>query len=396
MTLLAATAPPIALEAAWDRLALELQSPVAATPAWCRAWWRHYGAGREAHALMVETNGALAGIVPLCVGDLRLGPLRLRLARLAGSDSTQVVCDPPLPRDSAENAIEPMLEHLFGDLRCDLAVFGPLPEESATLAALRAAARRRPDLACILHDRPAGCRTVIDLPESFEAYLCTLSANQRAGVRKEMRRLEARGATTEILRDPDDALAAIEELIALHGAQWRSTGRLGHFGDWPGAAEFHRSLVGSLAAAGRVRMLRLALPHGEAHGASAIQYAQVLGDRAHCVLSARDTGSGTEGLGLGRVSLARMIEALIAEGVRSADVGVGHYDYKQRLGGRERPLRTLAIAAARPSSRTRARAAAAAASLLDRVYYRAWYCRLRPRTPVPHRPLRKSWIRSRL
>ena len=60
-----------------------------------------------------------------------------------------------------------------------------------------------------------------------------------------------------------------------------------------------------------------------------IQYTLVFGNTACWRLPARVATSELEKFGLGRIELIKMIEALIAECVRTIEAGPGHYDYRQ-------------------------------------------------------------------
>ena len=91
-----------------------------------------------------------------------------------------------------------------------------------------------------------------------------------------------------------------------------------------------------------------------------------------------------------------LIERMIDEGVRIFDLGLGHYAYKQRLGGHETPVRTIVLAANDPISRMRTERYCRLAELGDKAYYKAYRCRLAPRLSLAQRSLSRAWIRSRL
>ena len=167
---------------------------------------------------------------------------------------------------------------------------------------------------------------------------------------------------------------------------------LGHFGDWPGAEAFNRSLVSVMSQAGRLRLLRLRANDRVV----ARQYSLVFGNTCYCRLAARAVQRDWDPYGLGRLSLMKLFERLIPEGVHRVDVGTGTYEYKLRLGGEEHNVRSILIVAKRSGARRRARVFCALADAIDRFYYRLWYCRLAPRLPLRHGPLWTTWIRSRV
>jgi hypothetical protein len=89
----------------------------------------------------------------------------------------------------------------------------------------------------------------------------------------------------------------------------------------------------------------------------------------------------------------------IGEGVRRVEAGMGHYDYKLQLGGREHNLRSVLLVANRRGSGIRARYLMSLAGALHAVYYKLWVLRIAPHLSPRlwrRRPLWKCWIRTRL
>src|SRR5438132_3516373 len=122
----------------------------------------------------------------------------------------------------------------------------------------------------------------------------------------------------------------------MHDAQWQAEGRLGHFGDWPGAESFNRDLVAELSPLARVRFVRL----WANDRVICSQFCFVFGDSCYWRLPARAPEPEWERFSLGRIGLMNMIEAMIGEGVRRVEGGAGHYEYKLQCGGRELPVRS--------------------------------------------------------
>jgi CelD/BcsL family acetyltransferase involved in cellulose biosynthesis len=360
---------------------------------WCAVWWDHYGADREARVFVAEKEHRLVGILPMCIEHLRLGPVTLRLARLIGSDSTHAVCDPPLDVHSAPALLEHVITKLIIEDECDAVLFSPLADDSPRSIALREFCRQPRPAVHLLRDRVLGPYATIPLPSNIEDYERSLSKKQRYLLRRGWAQLQREsGVVVETVDDPERAVVEFDRFARLHAQQWRRQGRLGHFADWPGALEFNRSLVAALAPEGRVRFSRL-VADGEVLAA---EYCLLFGRRAHWRLSARDTDPRWDELGPGRLAVAKMLEAMILEGVSDVEAGPGRYPYKRRLGAVEHELRSMLLVRDEPASRRRARLAVRAADLLDRAYYRLWYLRLARRFPAMRRPLMNTWIRSRL
>jgi CelD/BcsL family acetyltransferase involved in cellulose biosynthesis len=379
---------------AWNTFVSSTGSPIYHSYEWCEVWWNHYGRDREARIFVAQKDGRLVGILPTCIEHLRLGPVTLRLARLIGSDSTHAVCDPPIDVDYAGPMLATVIGRLMGEDRCDAVLFSPLADNSPHSAALREFCRRSHEPAHLLRDRVVGPYAAISLPASPQDYERSLSKKQRYLLRRGWTRLNntASRIVVETVAEPDRTLAAFDQFARLHTTQWQQQGRLGHFGDWPDARAFNRSLIAALAPAGRVRFTRLVADGRLVAG----EYCLLFGRRAHWRLSARSTDRRWDECGLGRLGLTKMLEAMIAEGMHSVEAGPGRYPYKRRMGAAEHDLRSVLLVRNEPTSRRRARLAARIADLLDRTYYRLWYLRLSRRFPVARRPLMNTWIRSRL
>ena len=381
------------LQPEWDRLVESLGCGVSLSYDWCRVWWDHYAGQREARVFLFRSGDELVSVLPTYIDRVWIGPLSVRVARIMGSEFTQAICDLPVGASWARVVFDRLLEQLICDDRCDAIAFGPFPDACDRISALRAAAGGRPDLVSILRDRAVTRHATIALPDTFDEYLKSLAKKQRSNIRRGWKRLTADfNVTVDLITDEAEALDELDDLVRMHGKQWQRRGRLGHFGDWPNAVPFNRSLVTAMSGQGRVRFLRV-----RADGrVIARQYGLVFGDTCHWRLPARATEPRWNPYGLGCLSLSGLIEHLIHEGVRTIDAGVGHYDYKLRLGGMEQPIRSILVAANRAGVRRRLRVFCLLADTLDRAYYRLWFCRIAPHLPGRRRPLSKTWIRSRL
>ncbi len=381
------------LRGQWDRLAKGVGSCIYCTFDWCKVWWDHYGQKNTAQIFLYFDGEELVGVVPLYIDNVRLGPAKLRIAKIIGSDYTQAVCDLPVNSSWSNQVAIETIERLFSQSLCDAFATGPISASSEALLALKDAVNERSNLVSIARDRCLANQTIISLPDSLDAYIASLSKNQRSNLRKEWRKLDkAFEIQTDVISDPTEASQEFEKFVRMHEKQWRTKGKLGQFGDWPNAMQFNKSLVAALSEIGRLCLLQL-----KADGrVIARQYSLVFGDTCHCRFAARVAGSSWESFGLGRVSLSKLFERLIDEGIRRVDVGTGRYEYKLRLGGKEQGVRSLLIVANRQEVSKKVRVFCRLADLLHKFYYRLWYCNIAPLLPFKTRSLWKSWIRSRV
>jgi CelD/BcsL family acetyltransferase involved in cellulose biosynthesis len=377
----------------WDDFVLSVCGDVYMSFDWCRIWWRHYGRGRTLRLFVFRQGDHLVGLAPMFVERVRLGPISLKLGKRVGADHALTIFSLPIAADFVEAAYANVLSCLVRDDRCDAVWIGFCPADDPTLPGLRAAVGSLSGLASMARDASAAPHTVFHLPATFDAYLKGLDSRQRQNYRRQLKQMQtAYRVEREVVSDPALAARSLADFRSAHERQWREEGKLGQFGDWPGASAFNVELVDCLSKSGRFRMVQL-----KADGAVVSrQYAFVYGDRCFWRLPARAIEAEFEKFGLGVLGLVQLIEAMIGEGVRSIEAGAGHYDYKLRFGGTEFKTQTCIVAANRRFVDLRIKLFASASSLLDRVYYRLWFIRVAARFPWLRRPLWRTWIRSRL
>ena len=182
------------------------------SPAWARAWWRHFGAGSRPWLLAVRDAGALVGLAPL--RSQRVSGLRLLRIDGEPGDYWNVLA---LPDHRA--AVEQLVA---GELRrrqreWDVLVMSQLRQGSSLPSALQRAGLRpayRSALPC-----PG-----VSLPDTFDAYLATLPTSRRTNLRRRLRNLH----NGELqLRTPavEELPAAIGRWQALRVRQWAAQGR---------------------------------------------------------------------------------------------------------------------------------------------------------------------------
>jgi CelD/BcsL family acetyltransferase involved in cellulose biosynthesis len=374
----------------WDDFVARTGGDISFTVDWLQAWWTHYGAGRSFVALIVRDGDEIAAALPFCVERAWAALLPMRLARIVGADSTLPVFTPAIAPGLEQPVLSLALDRLLGAAGCDAVSLSPLAGDSPVAAAAERAAAAGGH--AVLRSDSAGPHTVFALPGSFDEYLSGLGQMPRRDHRRSVRQLAKAFDVSYRTVSGDEAVAYVERFMALHTAQWEAEGRLGHFGDWPASADFTRELVRRMAATGRARFYEIA---GDGR-VLAIEHCFVLGERCFWRLPARDPDPALRKMGLGRTSAAELFRVLIEDGRTTVEAGPGHYDYKVRLGGEERPLRRVVISRGTASSRRRGALLLGWADLLHLVYYRGWFLKLAPRLGLRRRPLWRVWIRTRV
>jgi CelD/BcsL family acetyltransferase involved in cellulose biosynthesis len=379
-----------ALESEWQDLAERTDAEVYLRPAWLRIWWDHFGSDRELGCLAIRKGGRLAGLLPFCIERLRIGPLVLRFARLAGTDPHCMILQLPLEDKVAEVALLHAVGHLTGPLGCDAVSFTPVSDLASHLPLLRQMSKEMQSI--VLHEAPEGQHVVFDLPDDFKAWLSGLSKKRRSQFARDMRNLQDRYEMRGAIVVPDGATFA--GFAGFHDQQWQALDRGGHFTDWPGSLAFYSDLADRPAKEPPMRLFEL---FGTT-GPLATQFALVAGRIAHWRLPARTLDPEAERLSIGKVGLVLMVQELIGAGVTAIEAGRGDYDYKLSYGGRNVPVQRLLFYPAKQV--WRARLLLAWSDLLHLLYYRIWFLRLAPRMRrwfgLRPRPLWWLWIKSRV
>ena len=373
----------------WDELVSRLKSPIYLSFAYARIWWRHYGKGRELRVFAFHRGAKLVAIVPMFIDRLGLMAFGARIAKVVGCDFTLAIVNPAVELDAAEEVCGKTIQSLLRE--CDAVHFGPVSGGWEPLKHLREACAGN-DNARVVFDRESGSHTQFDLPQGFDAYIQTLSKNQRSNYRRNINKLSnAFKFEVDVLSEPEAVEGEFSAFIKMHQEQWESVGNLGHFGDWPGATAFHWDLIRELSKRGQVRLIRML-----ADGAVVSYYfCFAFGGVYYWRLPARLVGEQWDQFALGRVGLFKMLEEAAREGIGSIEAGNGWYEYKEKLNAKTFPLYTVVAARRSAVSRFRTWAARQWGGILNVAYYRLWFSRIAPKLPLKRRPIWRSWIRTR-
>ena len=364
------------LRGAWDEVVLRTSGSIYMTYDWVRLWWKFYGESAELKLFVFAAGERLVGIVPIYIDTLGWGPLRLRVARLVGANIPPKVFNPPVPRTCAEEVLVEVVRQTIGS-GCDLLSFGPVceSEEWAThFHAVCTDGSRR----LVQGKNARGVHSVFELPRNMEEYYGALSANERQKLRYQLRRLKKEYDTNvEIISDPALVVREFDRFAEQHKRQWVAQGQSGHFGGWPRALEFHRSLVEAQGKLGRVRFLRI-LADGEVISS---HYTFAFAEQYFWELPARAVDPKWARFGLGHTAVVIKIAEAIAEGMHRMQAGLAHYDYKIQLGAKEYSVVTFRVVAAGILARARFALFSLLRACVCVVYHKVWFRRVMPKLP---------------
>ena len=375
----------------WDDLVMRTDTDIYQTFDWCRIWWRHYGQGRRLQLLLGFSDDRLVGVMPLFTEILWLMPVRIRVAKLVGSDFSLQFCNLAIEEAYLQVFIESAVRRFLCESSCDLLLLGPLSGPSAKVDEILAAVERMDVFVQEAESLGSGCATRFELPPDFASYLKEIGSRQRGNYSRAMKQwADGCQIKVDIVRTAKEVRDEFEHFVVLHEGQWRQEGKLGHFGDWPRAMAFNRDLVEYLSEQNKVRFHRI-LADGMV---ATSQYCLVHNGVIYWRLPARVNNLEWEKLGLGKVGLVKMVEGSIAEGIGIIDGGRGHYDYKVQLGAREWPLRTVQIMRPGATVWLRVKLFRTFARWLNLAYYKIFFIRLAPRFSWLRHSLWSTWIRS--
>jgi CelD/BcsL family acetyltransferase involved in cellulose biosynthesis len=375
----------------WQELSVRTGADIYVTPQWLRAWWPQLGRGRRLVTLLAEKDGLLVGVVPFMIDRIWLGPVPVRVARLAATDPNCMVLTLPIEAEQMDAILEAACMGLLSRYRCALVSLTPVSDLASHLPAILNLAQA----GLTLTRMPQGTHCIFDLPATFQDYLDTkLSKKRRGQYRREMNALREQFAMEQRASTP--SLAGFDSFVAFHNSQWEAVGKGGHFSDWPRSKEIYRALGQQAEASGGLRFHELT---GNI-GPMATQMCFVSGKTAHWRLPARTLDADADKLSIGKVGLIQMIETLIADGVARIEAGRGEYEYKTAHGGENIPVHRMVVSGNSALAKMRLKVLLVWSDAVEFCYYRVWFKKIAPelrrRLGWKARPLWQMWIGSRI
>lgn len=374
----------------WARLAERVGVGIYLTGDWCQVYWRHYGEGRRLQLVRVDDGGSLAGVIPFSVDRIRVGGVPFRLGRLLGGDYSPKLLDPPITAEAAADGAR-AIARLVEEGRMDLAMVGPMAPDTPLAQALDQLVTSGTGLVRVAKRSSPGTVTMIPLAATYDEYLQGLNKDQRAKVRYEVRQLEKAYRVGFHQIQESEIESEFDRFRLMHNAQWDQQQSRGHFRSWPRSYAFNLDLCKAAARRGWLRFSRL-----DANDAPvAYQYAFRFGRTYHWRLPSRQVSAEFRKFSLGRVALLKMMEYAIGEGTTQIEAGMGHYEYKNQLGGREIQTVQYAVRSASARGSLAEKVLRGNSILLEVLYHKLWYVRLGRKFPWLRKPLWECYIKSK-
>lgn len=300
---------------------------------WLRALFDNVAPAHQVSKLLLTVcearSGQFALALPLLIG--KRGPLVVAsIADLGLSDYCAPWIGPGAPTDaeSVTNLYTALLRALPG---VDLIRFEKMPRQIGDrpnpLSLLEAARSSRFN------------RNWLHIDTTVEAFVATRGKKYRKEAERARRRMEDIGnvvfsrATT-----PDEIDAAYRQLEAWQSERHRSAGH-DYVLDSPENSRFYRALLHDTAATGEASIFTLS-----AGGEMAAVLLGVTANDTFTLIRIADGGEKWRQVSPGRMIVLDAMRALVAEGVRTFDLGIGDYPFKRWIGCQTAPLVDVAMA----------------------------------------------------
>jgi CelD/BcsL family acetyltransferase involved in cellulose biosynthesis len=331
------------------------------SPAWVRAWGRHWARGMRPWIVVVRRQGRLVGLAPLW-RERALPHVRSLRAGGEPADYWDLLALPDA-RGEVEAAVAQELRRRRGEW--DALNVMSLPPGSTTAGTLER---------CGLHVTQrslVACPGVV-LPDSFDAYLATLPSRRRTNLRRRLRHLDEGELELRVPR-LEDLPNAIDRWQALRVTQWGAMGKqLTRAQTTHQFRDFLVDVVAELIPAGRALVWEF-VRAGEVVG-SFVNFCDERTFYQYVGAFAPELG----GLAIGKIATAEGIRSSIAAGREYYDFMRGAEDYKYWYGAQDRLSPTVVFASGGARSVLKGRAGV----LRDQLVAAAE--RLRSREPPWH------------
>lgn len=381
----------------WDKFVLNTGADIFLTFDWCKIWWQYYGSNRNLRIYIFRNDDGIIGILPMFFEKIWL-LLSLWAGKIIGSDFTLAQFTLPI----REEYYDVCLKHLFEDLKTlkwHIMRIGPLAGISANndVNLLTEAFYRQIHNNVNIRITDSAVQTYYKLQPTWEKYHGSLKRKQRQEISHKYNLLK-RVAPDSVsylksaIADIKNVDSFYDDFVNMHQIYWNGLGKLGHFGDWPEAYQFHQTMAEIQLKHDRLRLIQISL-NDDILG---YEYAYKFGNKYYAFLNARTKNGNYENIGLGAIIFSEYAKVAIGEKVSLIDSMRGKYEHKLKLGGELFPIKTIYLLPKNISNKLRINIFFKVAGLLNLLYYRIWFLRLAHKLPFKRSPLWKIWIRTTL
>jgi len=234
-----------ALREQWDALQnSSIETSIFLSWEWQFYWWKYYGKQQKLRLLLVTSGDRLVGILPLYIQVVTVfRRIQVSLLRLVGTggDTSPDYLGPILERGTENEAARLLADFVLTHMQdWDALRLTDMPQDSIFQHALTSLCRERN----VRFSRGLSARiAVVPLPESWDAYLASMTKSQRYNAVRYMRKLERNSSVRFFAwSDAENIDAAVDRLIELHHLRWRERNESHAFSS-PEYVGFHREVI---------------------------------------------------------------------------------------------------------------------------------------------------------
>ena len=329
---------------------------------WLATWWKHYGhvGERELHVLAVydvaeSDEGTLVGIAPWYMEHTTVGG---NVIQPLGNghvctDHLSLLCRP----DYIATVTTTIANYLSdNDDEWDRLELSSIDDDDEAMGLLVAELEGRD--AMVTAQRADNC-WIVELPETWDKYLATLSSSHRRQLRRCYReQIESGRCRWHQVTKPSELAEAWQILIDLHQRRRSSLGDAGCFAS-PTFTSFHRDVIAQLLALGQLR-----LSWTELDGAPfTAEYHFSSPDTVYTYQSGIDADRLDESPG--RLAYLLTAKRAIEEGYTRLDFLRGDEPYKAHFRAEPKPTFDYHVFPNRPLARLRGQMMTAAMTVKD-------------------------------
>lgn len=378
----------------WDDFVEANGADIFMTYDWCRVWWKYYGKNRQLKIYVFRENDRIAGIMPLFVEKIWLGPVFIRAIKFLGSDFRLSQLLIPIEKVYIREVIE-KLHELLASFKWDIFHIGPIAGLYEDDELLYNALKESFNQTHKIRYEKGMEQTYFKLTDQWERYLAGLSKHERGDIKRNYRYIrkltgdeEARVVTHAVV--PEEFDGAFEEFVEMHQKHWHTLGKGGHFGDWPNSISFHTEMAKAQYEKGRTRFFKTNINEH----ILGYDYCYCFGNKYYELTNARSGYNKFKSVSLGKIIFSNMIQYAISEGVETIDSMRGHYDHKLKMGGNLYDIKHYYLSSLSVVSRLQRILFCGLSRILNILYYKIWFCRIATKLPLKRRPLWKIWIKA--
>ncbi len=319
-------------------------------PSWLLIWWRHYGVGTEIAIGLLYDDDVLVGLAPLCLRNYlyRLG-LMFRRLQFMGRDANENdgVCSEYMgfvARRGYENCVARDFVDLIHAGKFGLShevVLGAMDNNNPTMSFAEA---RFTELGLSCEQRGSSQGYYIQLPQTWEDYLNSMSANRRHCIEDCLAQFTEwawdRGWKLEHASTPEAFKQGVNAFVSLHEERWRgeSSAGTGPFSSQRFTA-FHRDYIAAQAELRTVDVACLTIGGAQVAIIYTIRNGKKVLAYQHAQI--KNTPPNVRIL---HVINALMIKEAIERGDEEFDFLGGEDSYKSDFATHTRPIATLRAA----------------------------------------------------